>query len=158
MKIPDESVALLLNMGKVFDTIERLYFSDNLPLIEGIITKDKYVKIIAQEDEILSNQSDFHLLYQSGFDKNISLLEKDCSYIDTRYKIEYEDYILSCGEGSWGGDGFIVIINLKNNNLKWCMFHSFINPIEKIEIENNKLIGINNLNVSYEFDIYWEKL
>jgi hypothetical protein len=38
------------------------------------------------------------------------------------------------------------------------MFHDRINPIEKIETGGNKIIGINNCNIKYEFNINWEEL
>jgi hypothetical protein len=38
------------------------------------------------------------------------------------------------------------------------MFHDKINPIENIEIDENKIIGINNCNVKYEFSINWNKI
>jgi hypothetical protein len=46
----------------------------------------------------------------------------------------------------------------KNNNIVWIMFHEKINPIEKIEIEVNKIIGVNNCNIRYEFNINWNEI
>jgi hypothetical protein len=54
--------------------------------------------------------------------------------------------LLYCGESSYGGDGFIIITD-KNNKIIWIMFHDKINPIKNIKIENNKIIGIKNINL-----------
>ena len=74
---------------------------------------------------------------EKEFDKNITFSEDACS--DILNKIEYKDFIICCGEGSYGGDGFITIMN-KDNNILWIMFHEEINPIIKIEIETNSVI------------------
>ncbi|MDR1390647.1 MAG: hypothetical protein LBJ31_11820, partial [Treponema sp.] len=105
--------------------IEKLYLKNKLPLFNGIITKDKYIEININENGIILNES--------VFDKNISLLEEDCSCVDVHKEIEYNNYVIHYGEGSYGGDGFIAIMD-KNNKIKWIMFHENINPIEKIEI------------------------
>jgi hypothetical protein len=133
----------------VFLNIEKLYFENKIPLFNGIITRDKYIKMDINENKIL--------LTEYAFDKNISLLEKDCSCTDVYKKIEYKNYVIHYGEGSYGGDGFIAVID-KNNKIKWIMFHEYINPIEKVEVGNNKIIGINNNNIKYEFEINWEEL
>ena len=38
------------------------------------------------------------------------------------------------------------------------MFHDEINPIEKLEIKNNKIIGINNCGIRYEFEVDWKNI
>ena len=136
--------------NNIFLEIEKLYFKNKLTLFNGIITKDQYIKININGNKII--------LAESIFDKNISLLEKDCSCVDVYREIEYNNYVIHYGEGSYGGDRFITVIGRNNNKIKWIMFHENINPIEKIEIENNKIIGINNNNMKYEFEINWEKL
>jgi hypothetical protein len=133
----------------IFLNIEKLYFKNKLPLFNGILTKDKYIKININGNKIILNEC--------VFDKNISLLEKDCSCTDVYKKIEYNNYVIHYGEGSYGGDGFIAIID-ENNKIKWIMFHENINPIEEVEIGNNKIIGINNNNIKYEFEINWKEL
>jgi hypothetical protein len=112
--------------------------------MNGIITKEEFIKININENKLFFTKDDFS--------KNISLLEEDCSDIDIFRKIKYKKYTLYCGEGSYGGDGFIVITD-ENNKIIWIMFHDKINPIENIEIENNKIIGINNCNKKYKFNI-----
>ena len=143
-----------LSIYDAFSKIEKLYHKGHLPLIDGIITKEKYIKIDVKynygcKGEITS------FIEEEHFD-NISLLEKSCSSIGG-HTMEYENFIINYGEGSWGGDGYIVIMN-KAKNVLWIMFHSFINPIEIIEIEENKIIGINNCHSKFEFKINWKEI
>ena len=135
------------NISNIFEEIIKLYCKNKLPIMNGIITKDEFIKININENKLFFNKIDF--------DKSISLLEENCSDIDIFREIKYKNYTLYCGEGSYGGDGFIIITD-KNNKIIWIMFHDEINPIENIEIGNNKIIGINNCNIKYEFTIKLE--
>jgi hypothetical protein len=83
-----------------------LYFKDKIPLINGFLTKESYVKISIDGDKMT-------LLTDNNFDKNISISEEDCSDIG--------------------------ILN-------------------KIEVSDNKITGINNCNIKYEFAIDWKEL
>ena len=38
------------------------------------------------------------------------------------------------------------------------MFHDEINPIEKLKINKNKIIRINNCGIKYEFEVNWENM
>jgi hypothetical protein len=154
----------------VLADIEQLYSQYKLPVINGIITKDDFIKISfkdivfcerlrgvtpsANKRRYFDGKLEF---IRSVFDDNTLLREEECSDIDIIKKTEHEDYVLHCGEGSYGGDGFIMITD-KNDKIRWLLFHERINPIEKVEIENNRIIGINNCNKKYEFNIDWEKL
>jgi hypothetical protein len=132
------------NINNIFEEIIKLYYKNKLPIMNGIITKDKFIRININENKLFFDESDF--------DKSISLLEEDCSDIDIFREIKYKSYTLCCGEGSYGGDGFIIIMD-ENAKIIWIMFHDKINPIENIEINNNKIIVINNCNKKYEFTI-----
>jgi hypothetical protein len=129
----------------VLADIEKLYSQYKLPVINGIITKDDFMKISFKDGKLECIRSVFD---------NISLREEECSDIDIVKKTEREDYTLYCGEGSYGGDGFIMIAD-KNDKIRWLLFHERINPIENVEIENNIIIGINNCKKRYEFKIDW---
>jgi hypothetical protein len=137
------------NINSIFEEIVKLYYKNKLPIMNGIITKDAFTGINIKEDKIC--------LTKTGFDNNISLLEKDCSDIGVCREIKYKNYTLHYGEGSYGGDGFITIMD-KDHKIIWIMFHEYINPVENIEIEDNKIIAINNCNIKYEFSINWDRI
>ena len=127
---------ILQNIGKTF-------LLDKLPIINGIIEKENYLKIDIDLNKysMKLNKSDFSEKY---------LEEENYSEINISGNIKYKNYKINYGEGSYGGDGFIIIMD-ENNKTKWLMFHDEINPIEKIEIKKNKIIGINNCGIRYEF-------
>jgi hypothetical protein len=143
------------DIGNIFLNIGKLYLNGYLPLINGIITKEKYIKVNINFN---GNRNERVSFIENKFDKNISLLEEDCSGIGIFNKLEYNDFILYCGEGTGhGSQGFITIMN-KNGRIVWIMFHELINPIINIETMENKIIGINNCNERIEFKINWDEL
>jgi hypothetical protein len=137
------------NNNAIFEEIIKLYYKNKLPIMNGIITKDEFIQINIKENKIYLNKVDF--------DKKISLLEEDCSDIDIFKEKKYKNYTIFFGEGSYGGDGFITIMD-KDNKIIWIMFHDNINPIENIEIDEDKIIGINNCKIKYEFKINLNKI
>ena len=134
---------VLQNIGKTF-------FQDKLPIINGIIEKENYFKIDIDLNKYTMklNKSDFSEKY---------LEKENYSDISISGKIKYKNYTINYGEGSYGGDGFIIILD-ENSKTKWLMFHDEINPIEKLEIKDNKIIGINNCGIRYEFEVDWENI
>lgn len=129
--------------------IEKLYFKGKLPIINGIITKDKYIKINIDKNILSFDETNNY--------ENISSLEDDCSNVNVFNAIRYKDYTAYFGEGSYGGDGFITIID-KNNKIVWIAFHDRINPIIDLEIFADKIIAINNCDIKYVFNINWEEI
>ena len=134
---------ILHKIGKVFSQYK-------LTIINGIITKEKYFKISIDLDKY-----SMELSISDFSEKHLG--EGNYSDIDISGKIVYKNYTIKYGEGSYGGDGFIIIIG-KDNKIKWLMFHEEINPIENMEIRDNKIIGINNCGIKYEFEIDWKNL
>ena len=124
-----------------------MFFQEKLPIINGIITKEGYFKM----DIDLKR----HSMRLSG-----SALKEECledsnqSDISVSGSVVYKNHIIHHGEGSYGGDGFIAVIG-EGNKLEWLMFHDEINPIEKLEITDKGVIGINNCGVRYEFYVDW---
>ena len=135
---------------KVLQIIGETFFQDKLPIINGIIEEKNYFKINIDLNEYSMKLSkiDFSEKY---------LEEENYSDISISGKIKFKNYTISYGEGSYGGDGFIIVMD-ENNKTKWLMFHDEINPIEKLEIKNNKIIGINNCGIRYEFEVDWENI
>ena len=142
-----ENIILFEN---VLQNIGKTFFQDKLPIINGIIEKENYFKIDIDLNKYTMklNKSDFSKKY---------LEEENYSDISISGKIKYKSYTINYGEGSYGGEGFIIIFD-GNNKTKWLMFHDEINPIEKLEIKNNKIIGINNCGIRYDFEVDWENI
>ena len=135
---------------KVLQNIGKTFFQDKLPIINGIIEKENYLKI-----DIDLNKYSMKLKKADFSEKNVK--EENYSDISISGKIKFKNYTINYGEGSYGGDGFIIILD-ENSRTKWLMFHDEINPIEKLEIKDNKIIGLNNCETRYEFEVDWENI
>ena len=134
----------------ILQNVEKTFFQGKLPIINGIIEKENYLKINIDLNKYTMkiNKSDFSEKY---------LEDENYSDISISGKIKYKNYTINYGEGSYGGDGFIIILD-GNSKTKWLMFHDEINPIEILEIKKNKIIGINNCGIRYEFEVDWESI
>jgi hypothetical protein len=145
------------NINEAFLKIKELYHNGYLPLIDGIITKEKYTKIDVEYS--YKCKGEIMLKEECEFIDNEILLQENCSSIGRsdfpETYIKYKDFAIDYGEGSWGGDGYIVVMD-KTYNVLWIMFHQLISPIE--ELKENKIIGINNCYADFEFQIDWKKL
>ena len=58
-----------------------------------------------------------------------------------------------CGEGDYGSDGFIALLDLELNTLKWLAFFENSNPFENVEIHYDHLVGITNLHYRWRFNL-----
>lgn len=58
-----------------------------------------------------------------------------------------------CGEGSYGGDGFVAVESLDKEQIVWVAFFEDSNPFDKIILEENKLNVINNLKENWQFNL-----
>ena len=139
-----------MGFEKVLQNIGEIFSREKLPTINGVITKEKYFKLTMDLNNYSMelNESDFYEQY---------LEEENYSDISISGEITHKNHTVIYGEGSYGGDGFIIIIG-ESNKVKWLMFHDEINPIVKLEITNNKIIGINNCGIKYEFEVDWENI
>ncbi len=58
-----------------------------------------------------------------------------------------------CGEGSYGGDGFVMLENLITKKLLWLASFDNSNPFISIQRDKNGFIVTNNCNEKWYFDI-----
>jgi hypothetical protein len=59
---------------------------------------------------------------------------------------EIEEYIACAGEGSWGGDGIVYVIDKLDNQLVWFLFSDSSNPFYIIEIKNDTTVATSTLD------------
>lgn len=62
----------------------------------------------------------------------------------TTCSCETDLYQIIGGEGSYGADGIIYVIDKQTKEPIWFLFLDFINPIEKIEVEGDVIKAYNN--------------
>jgi len=121
-----------------------------LPIINGIIYPNGCIE---QMEIILDGEiKKVNVIKKMNINE---LIEEEVSYIvinDTCEDIVNRVRIY-CGEGSYGGDGFVAVESLKNNQLIWIAFFEESNPFEKIKSSENNLNVINNLKESWQFNL-----
>ncbi len=131
-------------MSSMIELIEQSWAKGRLPIIQGIVKKDGLYYEIKYEENQMKTANPIPFLFDFTGD--------DFSEIDSFFKTTINNYTLYCGEGSWGGDGFIYIEDTKTKQLLWCLFDDRINPITKCTISKDKLIAENNNSIQYIFD------
>jgi len=118
-----------------------LWKDKKLPIIDGLLYNSTLYEI---DDEKLEckvlNKKPF-LLAKKDY------LKKYFSYIHTHKSIEYKGMKIYAGEGSWGGDGFILVLT-KEGQLYW-LWMDMINPIEDIECKNDVIYAVNNCEAEF---------
>lgn len=58
---------------------------------------------------------------------------------------EDKSIVISCGEGGYGSEGFIIV-ECNNKSIKWVAFFEESNPFEKIQIVGDVIYAYNNLH------------
>ena len=128
----------------MIDLLEQSWSKGQLPIIHGIVKNNGlYYKLENSENQIKTTEP---VPFSFDFSGN------DFSEIDPLFEMKIDKFTLYCGEGSWGGDGFIYIENTETKKLLWCIFADSINPIIKCEMLENKLIAENNNYSQYIFE------
>lgn len=126
-----------------------IFINEEIPIINGILYPDGFYEKI----RIFTNQNKKEVI---KYNKKIFNLKCD---IDTSYpfvndelKINLSDTVI-CGEGSYGGDGFIMAFKSSTQEIQWLASFDNSNPFIKLEIFNYFIIATNNLNEKWRFDI-----
>lgn len=57
------------------------------------------------------------------------------------------------GEGGFGGDGFVALINRLDDKLAWLAFSDCANPFVSAEIFEDVVVAVNNSGVVWRFPI-----
>lgn len=77
------------------------------------------------------------------------MIEKTSSYKEW----ESDQYKVSVGEGSFGGDGVIQLTRKDTENLEWFLFLDNSNPFNTVKIEGDFVIAKNTSNISVTIPI-----
>ncbi|QPB80507.1 hypothetical protein EHE21_14450 [Proteus sp. GOKU] len=104
---------------------------------------------------IHSYQKEYFLLYKgkTTFDDLLQSNDDLWSEIQINNKILIDDkYILFCGEGEMGSDGFIVKTDI-NNNILWFLYSTTSNPFVSIERKGNIVYFQSTLNFHIALDL-----
>lgn len=136
---------------RIIDVISELWKQEKLPVINGLIKFD---------GSFYAPNGSFDVQYHS-INKLIRLIPstlKEKNYYDEFSNIYAHGPLIHLnttyfwGEGSWGGDGFLVALD-SNQKIKWLFFSYEANPFENLCIEKDELHVLNNLYNEWIFPI-----
>lgn len=112
--------------------------SEKIPIVNGILYPD------GNFEQINTQKTKFEFSEDTIFSDIIINSEIICE--DSGYKA-------ICGEGSYGGDGFVMLEKLHTKELLWLASFDNSNPFIDIIYSGNNIIATNNLYKKYCFDI-----
>ena len=126
------------------------------PSINGIIFPDETVQIIDIEVDWESpinytikkiSKSSINALSSKG-----NLNWNDCAiivnYVDKKHSIE-----IIAGEGDYGSDGFVGVIDLDSRKLIWLAFFNCSNPFNEIEVVDEEIYAKSTNDCLWKFKI-----
>lgn len=120
-------------MKDIANLIHHLWKQGRLPLVEGLLLSDGTIY-----KNVLKNT-----LHQP---EQWNAADKDYtnwySEIDISQSEEYGPYKIFAGDGSYGSDGFILVLS-KSGSFHWLLMDT-INPIEAFTVQNKTIYARNN--------------
>ena len=140
------------------DQFKHFWENDLCPIINGIIYANGTIKILnpktnmKNEYEYLPDFCGVMTIYEMSQKSEIQYTN-----IMKRQPIEVNAFnlLIYCGEGSWGGEGFVAVCERlgSSEKLNWIAYFDYSNPMERIEYQNNKIIAYSILGRKWVFDI-----
>ena len=124
--------------------LNALWNQEKLPVINGILYADGSFRKI----DIITDEN-FHrkLVPVPAQNPDFSII----SDIAISAEYVFQNYHIFCGEGSYGGDGFVTAVS--GNEIQWLAFWEDANPFIKIQSHENQLEITNNLHEVWQFDL-----
>lgn len=135
-----------------------LNFIDHLesPSLNGIIYPDGTIDLLnvkvdwgppIQYSLKSETKSSIELLDNEG-----KLQWNDCAILVTAIDIKQSIEIVA-GEGDYGSDGFIGVIDLSTRNLIWLAFFNCSNPFDRLDIKEEKIYATSTNGCLWKFVI-----
>lgn len=129
------------------------WINRKIPIVNGIIYQDGSVDCIeisyVGKSRSIQHGNKIHL------DDLLSKNELGFSSVMIANKLEdfHNNINVYYGEGSFGGDGFVLVESSNDFQIKWIAFFENANPFEKVEIKNNLIYAHNNLKEIWKFEL-----
>lgn len=140
-------------MKKIRNFIEHL----ECPSINGIMFGDETIQLLTVD--VKWQEPIRYTINQRGVKVSIGDLLKSetiswcsCAVLDDLVDRDRSIRVLA-GEGTYGSDGFLAIIEVKTNITIWLAFFKDSNPFSKVKIIENKLYAESTLGCLWIFNI-----
>ena len=126
------------------------------PIVDGIIFPDSTILLLdvtaAWKPTVKFKIQTASKTSIADLDRTGKLFWAGCSILD-----EYDDVQRSikivCGEGSYGSDGFLAVINWKTKSTIWMAYFTSSNPFCKVKTEDNQLVAISTIGCAWRFEL-----
>lgn len=132
-------------------------FMDHLecPLVNGIVFSDNTIQLF----EEVPWEKPVEIKIQSSSTTSINDLENEgklswcgCAILD-KYIDETDSIKAFCGEGNFGDDGFVSVMDLKKDKVIWVAYFTSSNPFYKVTIEEGQVSVFSTIDFVWKFDI-----
>lgn len=125
--------------------ISNLWRQRRLPVVNGVIFGDGSVKLLDVE------QNDGHMIVRKLGSTVLDVVMQDPRLAMTGCIVTMEKQlpdgtaVVAVGEGSWGGDGFVSVVDARNSVTKWVAVFDCSNPFIEVQIVGATVVAISNL-------------
>ncbi len=103
-----------------------------IPLINAIFYDDG--KILVIDSYYVGEIFELRILCESNINSFFLFNEiDDVSNFDITCTRDYDRYRIACGEGSYGSDGIICVVDIIKHKLLWVIYLNNSNPFNEID-------------------------
>jgi hypothetical protein len=67
--------------------------------------------------------------------------------------LKSEGLVLTCGEGSFGGDGFVALCDRDGDHLRWIASFQRSNPFKSVALEGGEVVAISTHDHRWRFPL-----
>ncbi|MDM5249145.1 MULTISPECIES: hypothetical protein [unclassified Lysinibacillus] len=129
-------------------SINKLIENFECPLINAFFFSNEDILVLDNNNEWI------RVLCKSTIESFFKYNDGDSvCHFDILKKYETDDFTVSIGEGSFGGDG-IVQLNDKTGKLIWFLFLDNSNPFIKAELENDSIQVTSTKGIKIKIPIH----
>lgn len=120
--------------------------SEYLPVVNGVVYSDGRV----ERYTISVDENRRRTLSNGGISCDIF---ESVAYVNDELTCEDMGIKFACGEGSYGGDGFVLAERSNTSELIWLMSFDDSNPFVKLERKEGSLFAENNCGEVWHINI-----
>lgn len=132
-------------MMDLVEITQKLWAREHLPILNGLLLADgRYFAVghdVPESDVLTITPQILNVDPDYDYSAAVTLAET-----------AWDNGMIYCGEGSFGGDGFVMVVS-GNGDMRWLFMHEHANPFVNLQIENDMLYIQNNCLVTWRFSL-----
>jgi hypothetical protein len=128
--------------------IQDIWQDEQCPTINGIIYGTGEI-LLLDFDRVTEGDDTAVSIRPAGKTNVASFLAEHEDYLTSitefcEIQVQEEGVRISCGDGGFGGDGFVAVSRLSDNYLKWIAFFDNSNPFEEVSFAGSQVLAISS--------------